>query len=742
MEERRKKGLCFNCDEKFQHGHHCKPAKLFSLEGLCPFQGPSSSVQLVELNEGDSALAYNSEVPHLAFVESKHNMLEPEITQYDLLGSPSPGTMRIRSTINGHWVIILIDIGSTYDFLDAAILSKLQLQLDPTVSFEVKVANGEKIKTKGVCVDVEWDFLAFSMQFMHLGRPVTLFGLHPTNSTLQEGTSPFKLACDPLIEKLLVEGYEHQILLKDGTTPICQRPYRYPHFQKIEIEKIIADLLEAGSIRPSHNPFSSLVLLVRKADGSWRMCIDYRALNQAIVKDKFPIPIIDELLDELASATIFSKLDLRSGYHQICMREEDISKTTFRTYDGHYEFCPTLELHIQHLRSVLELLQQHQLYAKKSKCAFGSSKVEYLGHIISGQGVSIDPRKTIAKEAWPIPTFVKALKEILGLNGYYRKFIKNYGQIAAPLTALLRKNAFIWYVEAETAFDQLKVAVSSGLGAVLMQNHRPIAFHSQVLKGKALQLSTYEKELLALVTTYKQGCENKVADALFRRLGVGFEDSAVSNSAVASPCLCLISFPSPSWIEELKATYQSSIVKKKLLQQLQSGSTYPKFFSLHNGLILYKGRVYLDTQNILKSKQMKHETCKPAGLLQPFLIPHKPWTAVSMDFVSGLPISQRLDTVMVIVDRLTKYVQFIGLSPFSVAKVAALFAQNVLKLHDRPTEWSDWLYLAEYWFNTNYHSATKVTPYEAVYGFPLPRLLDYILGRTQVAAVDSLLQSK
>ena len=155
MEERRKTGLCFNYDEKFQPGHYCKSAKLFLLEGLCPFQGPSSIVQLVELNEGDSALAYNSDVPYLASVESKHNILEPEITLYALLGSPSPSTMGIRGTINGHWVIILIDTGSTHDFLDAAILSKLQLQLDPTISFEVKVANGETIKTKGVCVDVK-----------------------------------------------------------------------------------------------------------------------------------------------------------------------------------------------------------------------------------------------------------------------------------------------------------------------------------------------------------------------------------------------------------------------------------------------------------------------------------------------------------------------------------------------------------------------------------------------------------
>eukprot|EP00253_Pinus_taeda_P001957 PITA_01957 len=186
-------------------------------------------------------------------------------------------------------------------------------------------------------------------------------------------------------------------------------------------------MLEAGIIKASQSSFSAAVVLVHKKDGSWCMCLDYRELNKLTIKDKFPIPVIDELLDELHGSIYFTKLDLCLGYHQIRMKTEDVPKAAFRTHEGHYEFLVM---------------------------PFGLTNAP-----ATFQGVKVDPRKIKAIKEWKIPTSIKNLQEFLGLTGYYRKFVKNYGRIVAPLTKLLKKDAFSWTPEAMKAFEYLKEAM-------------------------------------------------------------------------------------------------------------------------------------------------------------------------------------------------------------------------------------------------------------------------------------------
>jgi hypothetical protein len=212
--------------------------------------------------------------------------------------------------------------------------------------------------------------------------------------------------------------------------------------------------------------------MVLKKEDTWHMCPYFRSLNKITIKDKFPIPVIDDLLDELSGAQFFTKNDLHLGYHQIHMKEDDIPKNKFHTHEGHYEFLvmpfilcnapstfqilmnhvfhpflcqfvlvffddiliysKTWQSHLSHVDQVLQLLSQHQLFLKQSKCDFGAFEVEYLGHIVGKDGVHVDPKKIEAMKDWTHPKTIKSLRDFLGLSGYYHKFVQNYGKIVFP----------------------------------------------------------------------------------------------------------------------------------------------------------------------------------------------------------------------------------------------------------------------------------------------------------------------
>lgn len=354
----------------------------------------------------------------------------------------------------------------------------------------------------------------------------------------------------------------HSIPLLPGAQPFKLRPYSYTPAQKDEIEQQVAQLLRNHMILNSTSPFASPVLLVKKKTGEWRLCVDFGRLNAYTIKNRFPLPIIEELFEELMGAKWFTTLDLRSGFHQIEVAQEDQYKTAFQTQFGHFEYkvvpygltgAPTTfqaimnnilapllrkcvvvfiddiliysknyEDHVKHVQMVFQLLQEHQFKIRLSKCSFAKNQLKYLGHVISVAGVAIDPSKISIVQQWPRPTSVKELRGFLGLAGYYRRFIKYFGIMSKPLSDLLRKGQiFVWTSTTEQAFQALKYALTSapvlvlpdfhktfvietdasdkGIGAVLQQGGHPIAYVSKALGPKSQGLSTYEKESLAIL---------------------------------------------------------------------------------------------------------------------------------------------------------------------------------------------------------------------------------------------------
>ncbi|XP_062088884.1 uncharacterized protein LOC133795448 [Humulus lupulus] len=574
---------------------------------------------------------------------------------------------------------------------------------------------------------------------------------------------------------LEMHDYEARRLLESGCVGYLASVVDTYKEQKLKPEDVpLQELLDYKFIRPSFSPWGAPVLFVKKKDGTMRMCIDYRELNKLTVKNKYPLPRIDDLFDQLQGRRVFSKIDLRSGYHQLKIREEDVPKTAFRTRYGHYEFLVmpfgltnapaafmdlmnrvfkdyldkfvivfiddilvysrSQEEHEEHLRLTLEKLKEKQLYAKFKKCEFWLENVAFLGHIVSKDGIAVDPSKIEAVSKWNRPTNVSEVRSFLGLAGYYRRFVEGFSKIAMPLTQLTRKNhKFEWTEACEKSFQDLKQRLVSapvltipsgsgglviysdaskqGLGCVLIQNGKVIAYASIQLKDYEQTASTVsflrkltrplqedmcraEIEVITgrlsvmtiqstLLERIKQGqCEDPY---LVEQKGE-LESGKVNEFSVS--CNGMLKF------KERVCVPNNEELKREILTEAHNTlySVHPGTTKMFNDLKRHywwpnmRKDVVEFVAKCLTCQQVKAEHRKPAGLLQPIRIPEWKWEEITMDFVVGLPkTSKQHDAIWVIVDRYTKSAHFLPVRmTYTMDQWAELYVQEIVRLHGVP----------------------------------------------------------
>ncbi|XP_061357783.1 uncharacterized protein LOC133302076 [Gastrolobium bilobum] len=873
MQQKREKNLCYNCDEIFSFGHKCKgrPALLY-LEGEeeDPDPGP--------MNETD---------------ENQTNEVTPEIRFNALFGHQSSRSFRLTGAIRGKNVQILVDGGSTHNFITSRMALFLSLTMHHINPFQVQVGNSDTLHCTASCIGVplnlqaqmftvdlfvldlkgddlvlriQWletlgpiltDYAQMSMSFSHNNSTTILQGdrtITPTQISqaqfhkliAQDSVSSYficltstghdptphqrQLLLPPTVHQMLTQFHDlfdipqslppdhntnHHINLFPNSKPVQVRPYRYHYFQKMEIKRMVSEMLTTGVIRPSQSPFSSPVLLVRKKDGTWRFCVDYRVLNGITVPDKFPIPIVDELLDKLHGAQIFSKLDLRSGYHQIRMNPDDVHKITFRTHSGHFEFLvmpfglsnapstfqatmnhvfskylrrfvaiffvdilvysPSLQAHVDHLRQVLLTLRHHQFFIKQSKCSFAVKEIQFLGHIISASGVSPDPSKVMAIREWPIPQYVTQLRAFLGLFGYYRRFIKGYASVAAPLTDLLSKDAFEGTSHIEQGFNTLKDLLTNapilalpnfiipftletdasgvGIGAMLLQLDHPIAIFSRKLSKLMQAKSIHYREMYAITT----------AVAKWRQylLGSPFVIRTDHRSLHHLMSQVIQTLEQQQFLAKLLGFNYSIQYKPGKLNTAEDALSHqpellpttgndPTLMALSIPTSTYSSTIQSEIQKDAYANKILQEL-----QTNPTKWPH--WSSRNGGFTD----------ILVVVEKLTKGAHFMALPPkHSATKVAQGTAlhfssayhpksdgqtervnqslEQYLRcfVHNNQLTWHRFLSWAEFHYNTAYNRSTQTTPFQATYGRSLPCLLAYTLGPTSLEAVDTGLHQR
>ena len=633
---------------------------------------------------------------------------------------------------------------------------------------------------------------------------------------------------------------QHAIDFVPGAVIPNKPAYRMSPQEHTEVEKQVEGLLKKGLIQESVSPCAIPVILVPKKDGTWRMCMDSRAVNKITIKYRFPIPRLDDMLDQLHGATMYSKIDLRSGYNQIRIRPGDEWKTAFKTRDGLYEwtvmpfglsnapstfmrlmnqvlrpfngkfvvvyfddiliYSKSKEEHLEHIQKVLEVLQEQKLYANLEKCSFMTNEVIFLGYVVTANGIQMDPSKIEAIINWPIPQSIHDIRSFHGLASFYRRFIKNFSTIAAPLTNCIKGSHFHWSEEAQKSFSMLKKSLTEapvlalpnfdqvfevncdasniGIGAVLSQEGRPIAFFSEKLNDAKLKYSTYDKEFYAIIRAlqhwghylfpkefilysdhealkylnsqqkisrrhaswieslqaypflikHKSGKHNSVADALSRRHVLL---STLQTKVVGFEILKELYQDDPDFNNVWKSTedqpfqhyhrQQGFLFKDNVLCIPNCSLRESIIWEAHDGgLAGHFGRdktVALIKENFywpkLEKDVVRHiQRCRichlaktkgqNTGLYLPLPVPAAPWEDVSMDFVLGLPQTQRKkDSVMVVVDRFSKMAHFIPCQKTNDAvHIADLYFKEIVRLHGIPktiTSDRDVKFLSHFW---------------------------------------------
>ncbi|GJR88785.1 putative reverse transcriptase domain-containing protein [Tanacetum coccineum] len=490
---------------------------------------------------------------------------------------------------------------------------------------------------------------------------------------------------------------EFQIDLIPGAAPVARTPYRLASSEMKELLEQLQELFDKGFIRPSSSPWGAPILFVKKKDGSFRMCIEYRELNKLTVKNRYPLPRIDDLFDQLQGSSIYSKIDLKSGYHQLRVREKDIPKTAFRTRYGHYEFqvmsfrltnAPADEKeHEEHLKAILELLKKEKL-----------------------RGIHVDPAKIESIKDWTSPKTPMEIRQFLGLTGYYRRFIEGFSKIAnAPILALPEGSEdFVVYCNAS----------HKGLGAVLMQREKVIAYASRQLKIHEKNYTTHDLELGSVIFAlkiwrhylYRTRCtvftdhkslqhildhkELNMRQCRWLELLSDYDCDIRYHPGKANIVAIEAQKPENLVNEDVGGIIRRDIPKERLELHadgtlcLHGRSWLPCYGDLRS-VIMHEShkskysihpsseKMYQDVKKLywwpnmkadiatyvskcLTCARVKAEHQRPSGLLVQPEIPEWKWDNITMDFITKLPKSpQGFDTIWVIMDRLTKSAHFL-----------------------------------------------------------------------------------